>query len=379
MGRSKVGRVRKLRDGVWEVSCRHGYRRDGKPREKSVTVHGSERDAHIRAAALAMEMGADPSIGDPLTLEEYYLGVFLPLKERTQSKATAEFYRVAWRRLAQDFATVPLSSLTNNRIQRWIDGLPPQSARSYVSALRSALNQAAFDHFIDVSPMGPQYRYRLPRRDNRPLPVWGPSEVTAAIDLLDGHPIRPLWLVMVGGGLSLSEALALDRESIEWADADGGPMARVTVSRAYTRHEGMKAPKNGRRYRVTIVPPMFAGPLAEDVRGKTGPLLVCRYGGHAGERMGGNGAGSMWRKLFGEGKPLEGMPYAPLNRMRATYSTLMQMAGVDSTLINAMQGRSANSRVLYSNYLNPFERSFAEAAARMQGATSRDETGWSAD
>ena len=44
----------------------------------------------------------------------------------------------------------------------------------------------------------------------------------------------------------------------------------------------------------------------------------------------------------------------------------MQGAGIDSTLINTMQERSQNSEVLYSNYLNPRQDAFVQAAKRLQ-------------
>lgn len=51
--------------------------------------------------------------------------------------------------------------------------------------------------------------------------------------------------------------------------------------------------------------------------------------------------------------------------MRATHATLMQGAGIDSILINALQGRSQNLEVLYANYLNPYQTSFLDAAKRL--------------
>ena len=52
--------------------------------------------------------------------------------------------------------------------------------------------------------------------------------------------------------------------------------------------------------------------------------------------------------------------------MRATFATLAQASGIDSTLINAMQGRSANSQVLYTNYLSPQTPTFDAAVDRIQ-------------
>lgn len=69
-----------------------------------------------------------------------------------------------------------------------------------------------------------------------------------------------------------------------------------------------------------------------------------------------------WKSYFTEGGCLHGLPFVWINRMRATYATLMQGAGIDSILINALQGRSQNSEVLDANYLNPYHQSFLYAS-----------------
>ena len=72
-----------------------------------------------------------------------------------------------------------------------------------------------------------------------------------------------------------------------------------------------------------------------------------------------------WKALFEPGGALHGLPFVEIGRMRATYSTLMQQAGIDRTVINAMQGRTDNSPVLYTNYLNPGQATFSESASAM--------------
>lgn len=67
--------------------------------------------------------------------------------------------------------------------------------------------------------------------------------------------------------------------------------------------------------------------------------------------------------MFSDDGPLHGMRFVELGRMRATYATLAQWAGLDSRLINQIQGRTAGSDVLESNYLNPYSDTF-EAANR---------------
>ena len=47
------------------------------------------------------------------------------------------------------------------------------------------------------------------------MPVWSAEEVAQALEKLKGDQLYPLWLVMVGCGLSRSEALAIDWEDIQ--------------------------------------------------------------------------------------------------------------------------------------------------------------------
>lgn len=145
--------------------------------------------------------------------------------------------------------------------------------------------------------------------------------------------------------------------------------AYVSIDSAVTTEDGLKGPKNSRRYRSVPIPSVFADPLYA-IRA-TGPFCQSiRYtkdgGKPAGHRLTPDRIPSKWKSYFAEGGCLHGLPFVWLNRMRATYATLMQGAGIDSTLINALQGRSQNSEVLYSGYLNPRQDAFAQAAKRLQ-------------
>jgi integrase len=203
--------------------------------------------------------------------------------------------------------------------------------------------------------------------------VWGAEEVGAALDLLEGQQLYPLWLCMAGCGLSRSEALALDWEDIEFAetlgmDGKAGHTAIITVGGAVTAYDGQKGPKNSRRYRRVIMQPLFANRLFA-ARGE-GPICQSRRytndgGRPTGRRLSPGYVPKAWKKYFEEGGCLESLPFVEIGRMRASYATLMQQAGIDSTVINAMQGRSSNSQVLYTNYLSPQLATYATASERM--------------
>lgn len=373
--RNKLGSWREVRPGVWEVRVSKGYRKDGSQRTKYATVKGSESDAIAEVVRLADEMGRCLTSGDPMTLDTYFWGYFLPLKQSTTTKANANTYKCHYRaHIADHFGQWRLEDIGNVDIQHWINQLPPQSASNYVRTLRAILNQAHFDHLKDDSPMGSEYRYKMPRgRRNAPLPVWGAQEVGIAMKRLRGEQLYPLFLVMVGGGLSRSEALALDWEGIEWSrilmmDGQEHWSAMITVERAYTAEDGMKEPKNDRRNRSIPIQPPFSDALHEEMG--TGP--ICQSKRHtedgwklSGKRLTPDYVPELWKEMFEDGAPLHGLPLVQLGRMRATYATMMQRAGIDRTIINAMQGRTDNSPVLYTNYLNPGNDTFRESAQRM--------------
>lgn len=373
--RSQFGSKREVRPGVWQVRVSNGYREDGTRRVASLTVEGNEVEADAAIVRLADEMGKCLTVGDSMTLDTYFWAYFSPMKHATTTNANANTYDSHYRsHIAPHFGQWDLALIGNVEIQRWINTLPPQSAPNYVRTLRAILNQAHFDHLKSDAPMGGEYRYKLPKgRRNTPLPVWGAYEVGQALELLKGEQLYPLWLVMVACGLSRSEALALDWEDIRWDSAlmvDGSEhwIAHITVKAACTATDGMKEPKNDRRYRSVPMQPPFSDALRTCA--STGP--ICQSRRHTkdgwkptGKRLTPSYVPKRWKSLFADGGPLERLPFVEIGRMRATYSTLMQRAGVDRTIINAMQGRTDNSPVLYTNYLNPGSDTFAESAAAM--------------
>ena len=354
----RSGSMREVRDGVWRLRVMIGGRC------RSSTCYGTREDAEEMLKRLVADARREQAT-DGTTLDDYFWRSFVPGRERTSTIASVKTYQSVWRNhIAPELGKRPIADIDNIEIQRWVDGLPPQSAQAYTRALRAVLSQAAFDHVIERSPMA-GYRFRMPRgRDTSPLPVWGAVEVMAALDApgFVGSQLYALWLVMVGAGLSRSEALALDWEGIAWADAGAGHVvAVVSVERACTATDGMKEPKNSRRYRRVPMAPLFADRLAR-VAG-SGPICQSRHGSvPTGRRLTPCYVPRRWRQLFADGAPLARLPFVPINRMRATYATLAQSAGLDATIINAMQGRSEGSTVLYSNYLNPVSQTLRDAA-----------------
>lgn len=364
--RSKLGSRREIRPGVWQVRVSKGYRRDGSQRVAFRTIYGNEQDAIAAIAVLSREMDICGTLGDKITLSDYFYRHFLPERQMRTTNANTATYRTVFRcHIEPALGDYDLNSISNIDIQSWIDLLPPQSATAYVRALRAILNQAHFDHALVDNPVE-GYRFRMPRgRRSAPLPVWGAQEVAEALVALRGHQLQALWLCMVGCGLSRSEALALTWDNITWHELpENHWSATLEICAAATRDDGLKEPKNDRRWRSVPMRPPFSDELHVIVG--AGPICQSRNNGrYTGRRLTAGYIPKRWKALFNEDAPLYGLPFVPINRMRATYSTLMQRAGVDSTVINAVQGRSEGSAVLYSNYLVPGQDTFSTAVDRM--------------
>lgn len=373
---SRGGSMREVRPGYWEITAMCGYTKEGKRRRVSRVVRGTRAQADIARIQLLADLGRYPTLGDPMTLDEYYWSYFSPDRHATTTEANAKTHDSIYRvHISPVLGELDIGSITYLDIKRWISQLPPQSAPNHVRTLRSVLAQASYDGIIPASPMENK-RFRMPKgRDTTPKPVWGAKEVMEAL----GRPafrksqLFGLWCLMCGGGLSRSEALAIDWESIRWESALGMDAqehwtAYVSIDSAVTTEDGLKGPKNSRRYRSVPIPPAFADPLHQRI--SKGP--VCQSMRHTkagpvptGRRLTPDRVPERWKSYFEEGGCLHGLPFVWINRMRATYATLMQGAGIDSALINALQGRSQNSEVLYANYLNPYQTSFLDAAKRL--------------
>ncbi len=129
----------------------------------------------------------------------------MPRKEASRTEATVDYYTSAYRtHIAGDFGGMQVNSIPRSAIRTWASTLPAQSAPSYVRALRAVLRSAWEDGLIAQEPM--RSRLDLPSRDTRPTSVWTPEQASDALSRLRGEDIEALALVMLGAGLSASEA-----------------------------------------------------------------------------------------------------------------------------------------------------------------------------
>ena len=359
--RSKLGSIRERRPGVWEVCVSSGYREDKRKRTEYRTVYGTQRDAEDERAKLALEMGLRASLGMRSTIADYWPFFVLRCEAKGVARSTLRDYEKQWRlRIEPRFGNLRWSQLTFRDVKHWVYTLTRSQAEHAVRTLRCMINCAVDDELVERSILDHRrIDYPVTKVDPtaKRATGWTARDVAECMARIRGQRIAPLWLALVGGGLRPEEGLAMWWEDLVPVDAltvSGGILIHASVTKAWTPEDGLHGTKTRESTRVAPIPEPFASELESlRVPGERVPLWPL-YPGRASRE---------WKSLFGEGGPLEGMPYARLKDMRSAHETLMQEAGTLDTLNAAMHGRT-NVQTGYKHYLRP-NRAMDEAAENM--------------
>lgn len=345
-----TGHIEERSPGTWLVQVSSGRRADGRPRRVSKTVHGTRRDAEVAAARLSAEMGARPNMGDGMTLDEYFYGVYAASHAKLLANATWERYKSVWKvHVSPALGDLPADEVSRAVVQAWVSGMTPGTADKAFRTLRSVMRCMWDDELLDEKPL--ERRVRLPQGQRRLADSWDDAEVLEAMRRLKGERIEPLWLVMVGGGLRREEALAVDAsallfDDVTLMDGTGAVLCRVTVDSARTQwDEGPKGTKTHQTRVVTIGEP-FSSRLRL-LAGLMGPGSLFRR--LDGGDMSPGSVPLAWRRLFDEGGALHGMRFVQLRTMRHAHETMASRAGVSDSLNARVHGHSG--LVAYEHYL----------------------------
>lgn len=350
--RSSLGYKKEVRPGVWRIIVTSGYNSTGAPRKVSRTIHGSSRDADKAIAELAFEMGQSPSMGDPRTIADYWPYFMRRCEMKGLTKQTITGYEKEWRlRIEPRFGSCKWSELKYRDIQQWLYGMTHSQAEHCVRVLKRMINCAVDDELVERNILDHRrIDYPVDKIDPlAPRPImWGAEQVAECMKRLQGDKIEPLWLVLVGGGLRVEEALALWWEDITFSpithmDGTEGIIAHASITKAWTEKDGLKAPKNTFSTRIVPIPDPFASRLNEIKQDGNRITLWSQYPGRSRR---------CWKALFADGKPLEDLPYARLKDMRSIHETMLQDAGVLDTLNARIHGRT-NVQTGYTHYLKP--------------------------
>lgn len=365
MARASLGMKRQLPSGSWEVCVTAGKRKDGKPRRVYDTLP-DEAAADARIVELAAELGRNAALARGVTLEGYWRH-YKATKGQRLAKVTLARYEGCMRR-----AVLPaLGSMDISRIPRASIQAVLLSCASHAEACQvkrsfsAVMGQAVADGVIVANPV--RGRFELPAE---PAPettfdnpfeaiegtsrVWLPQTVLQAMPLLRGTSYETIWLLMVGAGLRLEEALALEWRDVRRVEIGGRLVVQVAVYKALTYADGLKATKTRRSRRVAALAEPFGARLWE-LRGEPSEAVSARKASNVSQ-----GWPRLWvpcesrharkkgriKGIFVGAEPP--IPYVPLSRMRATHASMMQAAGVLDSLNAAAHGHA--QRVSYEHY-----------------------------
>lgn len=376
MGRP-FGHKSRTPSGTWRAEVEAGARADGS-RRRFVRTFPTEAAADAWLASLALELGQRPNMGRGLTLaawwELYRATRGARLARSTMGRYTSTM-RATW---LPALGSRDISGIRRDDVQAVImDSPTPTAARERRRVLSAILGAAVAAGVLDANPLrgaaleypgdvgaadvsGVDYSADPFAAIEGAADVWTPAQVLDAMPRVAGSPLEPAWLVMVGAGLRLEEALALTWRDVRRVDVGGRMVVQVAVWRARTRADGLKRTKGTRSVRIMAVSEPFASRLWS-MRGDAGAFVCPIYAGNVGRtwrRMWAAPSGSKHtpgpcplagRMLMPDGSPA--VPYLPISRMRATHETMAQAAGVLDSVNAATHGHSR--AVSYRHYMRP--------------------------
>ena len=365
--RRKVGTIRRLADGRLKVTVSSGITRDGRHRRISGFAE-SEDEAEALAIELSAKLGKRPDLGRGLTLKRWW-AAYKVTKGKRITQATLNRYKGDMERVwLPSLGAKDISLIEAQDVQAVLLTLGTRSSATHAkSALSAVLTQAVREGHLGMNPLR-GVTFELPgdvgAQDDLGTDwgddpfatiegtssVWSVETVLEVQPLLEGVPLETAWLCMVGAGLRLEEALALQWKDVRRVKVDGWPVTQIAVYKAKTEEDGLKRTKTRRSVRIVALLEPFGERLWQ-LRGEASEAVCDVSAANIRHR---------WSTLFEavtskhakekgrhKGK-LHGYRYVPLSKMRNTHATIMQQAGVLDSINAAMHGHS--QLVSYAHY-----------------------------
>lgn len=342
-----TGTVRQRADGLWEARLPAG--KSSYHREKIEATTWLDRQLN----PVTLVPGADESLGD-------YLGRWYDRNTPRWSGSRAAAAKAMMGRV-QSLAGVPLGALRADVIGDWIAtlnraGLAPGTVRLYRTLLKQALSDAVPDVLL-ANPVG--RRAAIPTAQDEGPKHWSQLDSERFLKLAGGTYAYPIFILLLGTGMRLGEALAL-----RWRDVDLSA-GIAEVSGSWDQKRKQRGPTKSRRSRTVTLTPRVVRTLdaAEGVR--AGYLF---QGPKAGQPYSHSSVERLYLKIL-ELAAAAGAPFPPikLHGLRHTFATVTLDRGVPVAVVAEALGH-ANAGVTSRVYQHALrqrtgdaERALAEA------------------
>lgn len=231
------GTKTEVRRGVWRLRVVISYDpKTGVARQKSRTVHGTEKLADDALAAFVTEVRAGTTITPTDTLNAFF-DRWIEHIENDLSPTTVRGYRDKLSRVRRDLGKVKLSDLTAQQLARaytsWRkEGLSPQTIRHIHRVLSTALHQAERWDLVERAATD-----RATPPEQADLPVRAPSP-EVVLGLIEEAKRRGLQVL--AAAIFVSATTGMRRGELcglRWSDLDFGART-LTVARSVKHNDG---------------------------------------------------------------------------------------------------------------------------------------------
>lgn len=376
--RKKFGSIRK-RGSAWQARITIGTKADGTRRDVTQSF-ATKGEAEQWLLEKSVEMGKRPDLSAGVTLNAVWK-LYQEHESERLAKKTMSVYRSQMRTWLAPIGDMDVSLIRPSHVQRVLDTLTHENALHAKRVLSAVLSFAVRVELLASNPLHGQ-KFNIPENevdeqdyDDDPFAaiedkriVWDMDTVLKCYDLIRGLPLEPAWLVCVGAGLRVEEAMALRPVDVRRTTMAGVEVTQLAVHHASTAVEKRKTTKTKGSVRiVTMLEPFGTRywELVSAVDDRKSP--VCKI---SAARQNKAWRGYFMPRSIAKHAPkatqyrgtLEELPYVPLSKMRNTHATLMAEAGVLDSINAAMHGHS--ERIASKHYIKPDTTSATIAASK---------------
>lgn len=236
----KIPKAVKLPSGSWYVNVMVGGKR------LSITAP-TKRDAEKEAAAI--KSGAKAAQFSQSLSVTQALDRYIDSKSAVLSPATIAAYRRIQKNLLEPIAGYPLSNLTQEQVQRWVNQLAKQGKKPKTVSNAHGLLSAV----IGAYRPGMVLRTTLPQKVKTEISIPTEAELSAIFDAAKGTKYELPIMLAVWMGMRASEIRGL-----RWEDIHG---EYITVKRAIVEGENGPVEKGTKTFsgtRTIHLPPYLA-------------------------------------------------------------------------------------------------------------------------
>ena len=361
MARAESGSIQQLGKDRWRVRVSGGNDPvTGKRIRLTRTVHGTKKDAIAERTRMQIEVGDMDRATKDVTVAQFLQDIYLPYQEQNVRKTSykAEEWRIR-KYVLPGIGHVKMSKLSPYVVETWLGTIESSFTRydayrimRYSFKLACKWGIVTRNVLDKVDPPAVEYNEKV---------VADAELASMIIAAMYGEPIEPIFLLEIGCGLRLSEALALDWEDIDYQ------RGKVSIHRTYqyVPHEGCQFfdVKTKKSKRTVNIPKSILERIKElRMEGgimRFGPLCHGLKEDNANERITPQGYRHKYSRVYAEKLP--GEQYITLRNLRHTHATILLTEKVDIKTIADRLGHS-NVKTTMNFYLQHVEKLDDEAS-----------------